>query len=90
MNSLQTDDTPGHILVLQSRQSTGKPRHGTPPLSGGGLLHKRVRVRTPPPHVLEHRVNNDQSLQVPFTGPVTNSFLLIKKTDNKLIFFNLF
>ncbi len=37
--------------VLQGIVSDADPAQGAPPLTGAGLLQRRVRVMVPPPHV---------------------------------------
>ena len=55
----------GHCLWLHLCWWTGNPLHSLPPLTGAGLLHSRVLVIVPNPHVTLHVEKLDQGDQLP-------------------------
>ena len=61
---------PGQPCSLHFLVSTLGPRtvHSRPPPFGEGLVHVRVRVAWPPPHVLLHSPYSDQLLYPPSMG----------------------
>ena len=64
---------PGHAVVPQPCSSVEIPRQLVPPPEGGGLLHKRCLVRTPPPQDAEHELQLDHEPQLPSTRHHINS-----------------
>ena len=58
-----------HGSVLHAIISTAAPTHAAPPLAGG--LHKRVRVRVPPPHT--GALHSDQPLNTDHLPSTTSS-----------------
>ena len=58
----------GHCLMWQATLSCADPVHLLPPQLGNGLLHERLRVRTPEPHVLEQLPYPDQWDHCPLTS----------------------
>jgi hypothetical protein len=58
----------GHGWVLHAIVCSDDPRHGTPPFAGAGLLHVRVCMSDPPPHVTVQVVLLNQTLQLPLIG----------------------
>ena len=57
----------GHELVLQLEDWEADPVQTVPPFDGLGLLHCRVLVIVPPPHVTPQEVQLDQPPQLPLT-----------------------
>lgn len=57
----------GQSFLLQLSLSLALPIHLLPPYWGRGLLHSRVLVLTPPPHVTEQVAHGDQGPQPPST-----------------------
>jgi hypothetical protein len=66
----QSDQPPstGHAFVVQATCWASEPMQALPPLAGNGLVHVRVWVSVPSPHVTVH-VPLTQSDQPPSTGP---------------------
>jgi len=60
----------GHCLWLHLLLSTAEPGQVFPPLAGFGLLHFRVFVIVPNPHVTLHVENRVQGPQLPSTKKV--------------------
>jgi hypothetical protein len=58
----------GHGCVLQAMDCSDDPRHVKPPCVGAGLVHVRVCLSDPPPHVTVHVVLLAHSLQLPSMG----------------------
>lgn len=58
----------GQSFLLQLSLSLDFPIHLLPPYWGRGLLHSRVLLLTPPPHVTEQVAHGDQGPQPPSTN----------------------
>lgn len=58
----------GQSFLLQLSLSLDFPIHLLPPYWGRGLLHSRVLLLTPPPHVTEQDAHGDQGPQPPSTN----------------------
>ena len=58
----------GQSFLLQLSLSLAFPIHLLPPYWGRGLLHSRVLVLIPPPHVTEQVAHGDQGPQPPSTN----------------------
>lgn len=57
--------SPGQSVLLHGFVSLVFPVHPLPPFDGGGLLHRRIRVMLPSPHVVVHADQGDQRPQFP-------------------------
>ena len=55
-------------MSVHGLTSVSSPTHSAPPCAGAGFVHVRVLVAVPVPHVTEHLLTSDHSLQAPSTG----------------------
>ena len=60
--------TPGHGMLLHTRDSFLLPTQFAPPKAGGGLVQDRVRSWDPPPQVNEQEPQALHSVQFPSTA----------------------
>jgi hypothetical protein len=58
---------PAQDLVLHSSSSVLSPKQWSPKRSGRGLVHERVRLLIPSPHVTEHIPQIPHKAQPPCT-----------------------
>lgn len=54
INNYLHEVLPAHASMLQLFELVSSPSHGAPPPTRAVLLHNRVLVCTPSPHVTEH------------------------------------
>ena len=72
--------------MLQADVSCVDPEQPVPPLLGGGLVHERSRVFTPPPHDLLHCLQSPQFVNPPLTANEKENFSLECYTSTRLSF----
>jgi len=68
-----------HGCALQTLVSEQTPGHGSPPFNGGGWLHKRLLLWTPPPQEILHSLQGCHGDQPPCTGHEIRKQILLKK-----------
>jgi hypothetical protein len=82
----ELNSTPGQACVLQDLEATEEPLQDFPPLLGFGLVHDRVLVCFPDPHVLVHFAHEPHDVQPPFTVRIVYTKYMIDFLFNGLCF----